>query len=64
MEKNMASWDRAIRIVLAIIFIALAYMNGGAWVVLGVIGVVFILTSLIGFCPLYKVVGLKTNKEA
>ena len=64
MEKNMASWDRIVRIILAVIFIALAVKNGGAWWILGIIGIVFIITSAIGFCPLYKVVGFKTLSES
>ncbi len=61
MEKNMATWDRAVRIVLAVIFLALAITKGGAWWILGILGVVFIVTSVVGFCPLYKVVGIKTG---
>ena len=61
MEKNMASWDRGIRVVLAVIFLYLALQNGGAWWILGILGVVFLLTSAIGFCPLYRVVGFKTG---
>ncbi len=64
MEKNMAAWDRAIRIILAIIFIVLAVQNGGAWWILGIIGIVFIITSVVGFCPLYKVAGFKTAGES
>ncbi len=61
MEKNMATWDRVIRIVLAIVFIGLAVKEQGAWWILGIIGIVFIITSVVGFCPLYKVVGFKTG---
>ncbi len=61
MEKNMAGWDRAIRIVLGIIFLILAFTNGGMWWILGIIGIVFIGTSTIGFCPLYRVVGIRTG---
>ena len=64
MEKNMASWDRIVRIILAVIFLYLAYQNGGAWWILGIVGIIFIITSVVGFCPLYKVVGFKTLKEA
>lgn len=64
MEKNMASWDRIVRIVLAIVFLYLAYTNGGTWWILGIVGIIFIITSVVGFCPLYKVVGFKTLKEA
>ncbi len=64
MEKNMASWDRIVRVILGIIFIVLAVQKGGAWWVLGILGIIFILTSIVGFCPVYKLVGLKTLKEA
>jgi len=64
MEKNMATWDRVVRIILAVIFIALAISKGGAWWILGIIGIIFIITSVVGFCPLYKIVGFKTLKEA
>ncbi len=64
MEKNMALWDRIIRVILGIIFIVLAVQKGGAWWILGILGIIFIITSVVGFCPVYKVVGLKTLKEA
>ena len=64
MEKNMASWDRVARVILGILFIFLAYDKGGVWLTLGILGVVFLITSVVGFCPLYKVVGLKTAKES
>ena len=61
MEKNMALWDRVIRIIVAIIFLWLAITQGGWYWILGVIGVIFIVTAAIGFCPLYKVLGFKTG---
>ena len=63
MEKNMAVWDRIVRVVLAIIFLYFALTKGGAWWIIGILGIIFIITSAIGFCPLYKVVGLSTAKE-
>ena len=61
MEKNMANWDRAVRVILGIVFLYLAITKGGAFWILGIIGIVFIGTSVIGYCPLYKVVGFKTG---
>lgn len=56
MKKNMGTIDRVIRIVLAIV-VAILYLNGSitgtAAIILGILAVVFILTSVIGFCPLY-----------
>jgi len=67
MRKNMGTIDRLIRIVLAIIF-GYLILNGtltGVWAwVLGIIGVIFLLTSLIGSCPLYVPFGISTLKKA
>ena len=56
MKKNMGTIDRIIRILLAIVVIIL-YMTGSitgaAAIILGILAIVFIITSLIGFCPLY-----------
>lgn len=66
MKKNLASADRAIRILLAVVF---AYLYFGEWVtgtwgiVLVVLGAVFVLTSLIGFCPLYAIFGISTLSQ-
>lgn len=63
MKKNMGSPDRIIRIAAAIVF-AVLYFTGtvtGTWgIVLLVLGGIFILTSFVGFCPLYKIVGINT----
>lgn len=62
----MGSIDRIIRIVIAIVIIALYFTNiiSGtlALVLLGLAGI-FILTSLISFCPLYTLFGMNTCKK-
>lgn len=60
MEKNMGSVDRALRVVLGIVVIVLGLVNQ-SW--LGLIGLVPLLTAGIGFCPLYKLLGIKTCRE-
>ena len=66
MKKNMGSPDRIIRVILAIVFAAL-YFTGtvtGTWgIVLLVLGGVFILTSVVGMCPLYALMGMNTCPE-
>jgi len=66
MKKNLGTADRIIRILLAAVF-AYLYLGGlvtGTWgIVLVVLAVVFILTSLVGFCPLYALLRLHTNPE-
>ena len=66
MKKNMGSADKIIRILLAIIVGVLYYANvisGTIAIVLVVLAAVFIVTSFIGFCPLYKPLGIKTCKN-
>ena len=63
MKKNMGNADRIIRIILAAIIAVLYFTNiitGTLGIVLLVLAGVFVLTSLISFCPLYAIVGLNT----
>lgn len=59
----MGSPDRIIRVLAAIAF-AVLYFTGTVtetWgIVLLVLGGVFVLTSFVGFCPLYALVGMNT----
>ncbi|MBP1711736.1 MAG: hypothetical protein H6Q49_1938 [Deltaproteobacteria bacterium] len=63
MKKNMGTIDRIIRTVLAIA-VGVLYMTGNitgfAAIILGVLAIVFIITSLIGFCPLYVPLKIST----
>ena len=63
MKKNMGNADRVIRILIALAIGALYYFNvisGTLGLVLVVLAGVFLLTSLAGFCPLYRLVGVNT----
>lgn len=67
MKKNMGLADKLIRILLAIIVGVLYYNNvisGTLAIVLGVLAGIFMLTSLIGFCPLYVPLGINTCKNS
>ena len=63
MKKNMGTADRITRITAAIVF-GVLYFAGtvtGTWgIVLLVLGGVFVLTSLVGTCPLYSLLGMNT----
>lgn len=63
MKNNMGNADRTIRILAAIVF-AVLYFTGtitGTWgMVLLVLSAVFVLTNLVGFCPLYAIFGMNT----
>lgn len=63
MKKNMGKADKAVRIVLAVLFVALNLSNmvtGTAGTVLLVLAAVFLLTSFVSFCPLYVLFGIRT----
>lgn len=63
MKRNMGNTDRTIRIVIAMIVAALIISGTltGVWgVVLGALAGIFLLTSLISFCPLYILFGINT----
>jgi hypothetical protein len=65
MLKNMASYDRIGRIVFSMIVLALFVMGkiSGVWaLILGALGLIFVVTSAIGFCPLYRIFGISTCK--
>jgi hypothetical protein len=55
---NEGTLDRTIRIVLGLGLISLVFF--GPQTMLGLIGFVPLATGLIGFCPLYRLVGLDT----
>jgi hypothetical protein len=66
MKKNMGTIDRVIRILIAVVFVALYFMQvvtGTIGIVLLVLAVVFVLTSFISFCPLYWPFGINTGAK-
>ncbi len=67
MKKNMGTADRLIRFVLAVVVGILYFshqITGTAAVILGILAIVFLLTSLVGFCPLYVLLRLSTRKKS
>jgi len=63
MKKNMGNMDRALRTVLAVVMLGLYFGNivtGTLGIVLIIAAVIFLLTSLVSFCPLYRLIGFNT----
>ncbi len=66
MKNNMGLTDKVIRLLFAALVIVLFYTNvisGTVGIVLLVFAGIFILTSLLGFCPLYLPFGINTGKK-
>jgi len=61
MSQNVGTIDRAIRIVVGIVLLALVFMGPHTrW---GLLGVVPLLTAFVGFCPLYRLLGISTCRS-
>ncbi|MEK6753162.1 MAG: DUF2892 domain-containing protein [Chloroflexota bacterium] len=66
MKRNMSNTDRIVRIVLAAVFAYLYFggiVIGTLGIVLLILGGVFLLTSVIAFCPLYLPFNFSTFKK-
>ena len=63
MKKNMGGLDKVIRVILALVAELLVYfevVEGAlAYILLTIMGV-FVITSLVGFCPLYGIFGINS----
>ena len=66
MKKNMGGMDRFLRLIIALAVSALSYfgvISGTLATVLLILAGIFVLTSLVSFCPLYTLFGVNTCKS-
>jgi len=66
MKKNMGTIDKVIRILVAVVVVILYFthvISGVLAIVLLALSAIFVLTSLISFCPLYLPFGINTGKK-
>ena len=67
MKGNMGMVDRVVRVLIAVAVGVLYFthiISGTVAIILGIVAVVFVLTSLVGVCPLYLPLGLSTKGKA
>jgi hypothetical protein len=65
MKKNESNLDRIIRVVFGVVLVLLYVFNvvaGTVGVVSLVLGAILLITGVIGFCPLYSLLKIRTNK--
>lgn len=69
MTINLGSADRFIRVILGVVLLVLPFISGIALFASGlgtaisvVVGLVLIATSAMKFCPLYRILGIRTCK--
>lgn len=66
MNLNMGSWDRIVRLLITLLIVILliaGVLKGALVIILGIIAIIFFITGLTGFCPLYVGFGLSTKKK-
>jgi hypothetical protein len=66
MKKNMGTIDKVIRILVAVVVVVLYFthlISGILAIILLILSGIFIVTSIISFCPLYLPFGLSTRKK-
>jgi hypothetical protein len=66
MKLNMGFMDRIIRLLVTLVVVILlvaGVLKGTLAVILGVVAIIFFVTIVIGFCPLYVIFGLSTKKS-
>jgi Protein of unknown function (DUF2892) len=62
MQTNVGNTDKLLRIVLGLILLGGAFFFTGSMRWIGLPGVIFIVTGLLNFCPLYQLLGINTCK--
>lgn len=66
MKLNEAGWDRIARVVLGVLMLALGWggLVTGTWGwIFKIVGFIPLLTGLVGFCPIYALLKISTNKS-
>ena len=66
MKQNMGTVDRTIRTIMAIVVAILYFteqITGTAATILGIFAIIFLVTSAIGFCPIYVPFKISTRKK-
>ncbi len=64
--KNVPNWERALRVVMGLMFLgyaAYSWGTSGIAVGIGITGAIFALTGLVGFCPMCTMVGRKLDRK-
>jgi len=63
MSTNVGSIDRIVRIVIGVTAVTFAMLSDHELAMWGLIGVVPLITAVIGWCPAYLPFGIKTCKS-
>ena len=63
MQKNVGSTDKIIRLIIALGLFSLFFFLDGNARYFGLLGIVPLATGMLGFCPLFTVLGINTVEK-
>lgn len=65
LKRNIGTLDRIVRLLIAVVIAVLYFtgnLSGLTAIILGIVTAIFVVTGLVGFCPLYVLFGISTRK--
>jgi len=64
-KPNEGKTDRTVRMLLGVVLLGFAFfsLTGSAQIIAGVVGAVALITGAVGFCGLYKILGISTMEK-
>ncbi|MGB9719634.1 MAG: YgaP family membrane protein [Candidatus Anstonellales archaeon] len=62
MKQNVGILDQTLRIVVGIFLIVLGFYYGNNWI-LYIVGVVVLVTGILGYCPIYEILNMSTVQK-
>ncbi len=63
MKVNEATWDRVLRVIVGLFLLSLLFWVEGNSKYWGLIGLLPLITGLVGYCPAYSLFKISTRKE-
>ena len=63
MKRNVGTTEKWVRIIVGIVILSLLIFIPSGWRWLGLIGLIPLITGIIGYCPMYALLGISTYKE-
>lgn len=60
MTTNIGGVDKVVRVLIGLVLLSLLFLLKGQARWFGLIGLVPLVTAFVGFCPLYRLLGMNT----
>jgi uncharacterized membrane protein YuzA (DUF378 family) len=61
MKLNVADWERIVRVLLGLAGVGIALAGISPW---GWAGLIFVVTGVVGYCPIWHACKIDTRKKA